>query len=74
MRQALSNELYYRNNDSDTIWWVINLDEKGVFEFTFDQKTIFNMFADYPQELTQEQKQIFDNENPYWAEFFSDRK
>ena len=74
MRQAESSEIYEKHNESDTIWWVLHLEEKGIWEFTFDQKTIFNMFADYPQELTQEQKQIFDNENPYWAEFFSDRK
>ena len=31
------------------------------------------MFADYPKALTPEQKQIFDKENPEWADFFKDR-
>ena len=44
------------------------------WEFSFDKKTVFNMFADYPYKLTEEQKRIFDKENPYWADFFSDRQ
>jgi len=44
-----------------------------VFEFSFDKKEIFNLFRDYPYKLTQEQKDIFNAENPYWADFFKDR-
>lgn len=64
---------FYKNEETDTIWWV-DTDAIGVWEFSFDKKTIFNMFRDYPYKLTAEQKAIFDRENPYWAEFFSDRK
>lgn len=46
----------------------------GEWIFSFDGgKTCFNMFRDYPYKLTPEQKEIFDKENPYWAEFFKDR-
>ena len=70
---AQSNKLY-KNNPTDKIWWVDNEEEtKGEFIFTFDKKEYFNMFADYPHNLTPEQKAIFDRENPYWADFFSDR-
>ena len=64
---------FYKNEESDLIWWVDNQDQIGVWEFSFDQKTIFNMFQDYPWKLTPEQKEIFDRENPFWADFFSDR-
>ena len=65
---------YFKNKPGDQIWWVDNASEtKGEWLFSFDRKTIFNMFADYPHKLTPEQKAIFDAENPYWAEFFSDR-
>lgn len=65
---------FYKNNKNDVIWWVDNPETKGEFLFSFDQKHIFNMFRDYPHELTKEQKEIFDKENPYWKEFFKDRK
>ena len=65
---------YFKNNPTDVIWWVDNAEEvKGEFVFTFDKETFFNMFADYPHKLTPEQKEIFDKENPYWADFFKDR-
>ena len=65
---------WYKNNPEDKIWWLDNADEKvGEWIFSFDKKTTFNMFADYPNKLTSEQKEIFDKENPYWADFFKDR-
>lgn len=53
--------------------WIENTDRVGEMLFTFDGKKIFNLFRDYPHALTAEQKQIFDAENPYWADFFKDR-
>lgn len=54
--------------------WVDNPDQIGEMNFTFDGKKIFNLFQDYPHELTKEQKALFDKENPFWADFFKDRK
>ena len=66
---------WYKNNPDDKIWWLDNTDEKiGVWIFSFDKEKQFNMFEDYPFNLTPEQKEIFDKENPYWKEFFSDRQ
>lgn len=70
---ARSNK-FYKNNPTDAIWWVDTSDKDGVYEFSFDRKEVFNMFADYPHKLTPEQKAIFDRENPFWADFFSDRQ
>ena len=69
-----SNKRFYKENPTDTIWWVDDPDVIGVWEFSFDRQTVFNMFADYPWKLTPEQKAIFDKENPYWANFFKDRQ
>ena len=65
---------WYKENETDVIWWLDTSDMDGEFIFSFDKQTAFNMFADYPHKLTPEQKDIFDKENPYWADFFKDRK
>ena len=65
---------FYKNNPGDSIFWLDDPDKIGEWVFSFDKKEIFNMFADYPHKLTPEQKKIFDEENPFWKEFFSDRQ
>ena len=68
------NDKWYKNKPSDKIWWLDNSNESvGEWVFTFDKVHTFNMFADYPHKLSKEQKETFDRENPYWAEFFKDR-
>ena len=54
--------------------WVDNPERIGEMLFTFDGKQIFNLFRDYPHELTEEQRRVFDAENPFWADFFKDRE
>lgn len=70
----MDKKRFYKNNRGDKIWWVDNSETVGEWLFTFDKNTIFNMFSDYPAKLTPEQKELFDRENPYWAEFFADRQ
>lgn len=64
---------FYKNKESDTIWWVSDVDHVGRFLFSFDKKRVFNLFQDYPHNLSEEQIEIFNRENPYWAKFFNDR-
>ena len=64
---------YVKNEPTDKIWWLLDEDKTGEWVFSFDKKTNFNMFADYPDKLTAKQKALFDKENPFWADFFSDR-
>ena len=64
---------FYKENANDLIWWVDNYDVRGEYLFSFDKKIIYNLFRDYPVNLTKEQKEIFDKENPFWADFFKDR-
>lgn len=65
---------FYKKNEGDSIWWVNNRDKKGVQEFSFDKKKVYNLFEDYPYKLSKEEKELFDKENPYWKDFFKDRQ
>lgn len=70
---SLMDRRFYKEHPQDKIWWVDNEGTIGEWEFSFDKKTIFNLFRDYPHKLTKEQKEVFDRENPEWREFFADR-
>jgi hypothetical protein len=39
--------------------------------FSFDKKTEFNMFRNYLLALTEEQKKLFDDSNPFWKNFLT---
>ena len=54
---------WYKNEESDKVWWKYDDETIGDFTFSFDQKTEFNFWSDYPDKLTAEQKAIFDAEN-----------
>ena len=65
---------FYKEKETDKVYWVDNFDSVGDFLFSFDKKVVFNLFRDYPYKLSKEQKQIFDKENPFWANFFKERE
>lgn len=61
---------WYKNEPGDKIWWLDNRGEAiGEFVFSFDKKTTYNLHQDY-YKLTEEQRAIFDKENPFWADYF----
>lgn len=64
----------YKETEKHKVYWVETPGRRGVYLFTFDKKKVYNLFRDYPYALTKEEKEIFDKENPYWAEFFKSRK
>lgn len=65
---------FYKNNPNDKIWWVETPDTIGLFLISFDKEEIYNLFTDYPHNMTEKQVALFDKENPKWAEFFKERK
>ena len=62
-----------KNDNNTGFRWIKKPEQKGEFLFTFDGKKVFNLFSDYPHELTAEQKMEFDEKNPFWADFFKEQ-
>lgn len=76
-RSNLANKtdiIFKKKNESDNIWWVVNTEEFGKMEFSFDKSKIYNLFRDYPHNMKPEEVIMFDAENTYWADFFKNRK
>lgn len=62
------DEYDFYKNDGDKIWDVTeNPISRGPVLFSFDKKKIYNFWEDYPQNLTKEEKELFDKEKPFWA-------
>ncbi len=58
--------LFYKRTKNSKIWWTNPDDMMGLHLFSFDRKKIYNFFSDW-DELTEEQKKIFGEEEPMLA-------
>lgn len=63
-----------KENKDNKIWWTSKIDRIGELNISFDRKKIYNLFEDYPYNMTEEEIEIFEKEEPYWANFFAWRK
>ena len=62
---------FYKESEELKIWWIDKIDVRGEFLFSFDKKKIYNLFADYPHNMTKKEVEIFNKENPFWKDFFA---
>lgn len=69
-------ENFYKDkeNKDSKIWWTSKIDTIGELNISFDRKKIYNLFRDYPYNMSEEEIEIFEKEEPYWANFFAWRK
>lgn len=64
---------FHKHNENDKIWWAVDIEQIGVGPyFSFDKKKIYDRSKDYPDSLSEEEKRIFDSENPDYAEYYRD--
>ena len=61
-------EDWHKQDEKELIWYTGKIDSVCEILFTFDKKTVFNFWQDYPEKLTPEQIRIFKKENPVLAE------
>ncbi len=55
---------FYKRKITDRIWHVTpSIHRIGPMLFSFDKKTVYNYWPDYPNNLTPDQKKLFDKEN-----------
>ena len=66
-RREPDGSVWSKTNKGDQIWW-LETNSYGNMIFSFDRKERFDMWTDNPDKLTPEQKEIFDKENPDFAE------
>ena len=66
-------DLFYKEEPDDKVWWLDEEGDVGEFVFSFNKKRLYNLFRDYPHKLSVEEWETFNKENPYWEEFFQDR-
>ena len=64
---------FYKMHPDDKVFWYDD-GSVGTLAISFDGKKIINLFSGYPWQLTKEEKELFDKENPYWANALKDRK
>ena len=65
---------FYKDSEESKVWWIDKIGVIGEFLFSFDKKKIYNLFLDYPHNMTEEEVKIFDSENPFWRDFFFDNR
>ena len=71
--EMVDGVIFHKEDKGNIVWWVEDPNDIGTLAFSFDRHKIFYLFHDYPYKLSPIQKEIFDRENPYWADFFKGR-
>ncbi|MGL4981417.1 MAG: DUF7675 family protein [Treponemataceae bacterium] len=64
------NYSFHKDDENDKIFSVYdqdNPDGLGEMLFSFDGKTVFNFFCDYPHKLSNDQIELFKKEKPMLA-------
>lgn len=64
-------EDFYKEKESARIWHTSGIGFIGGVHISFDGEKIYNLFEDYPYNMTEEEIRILQEEEPFWADFFA---
>ena len=62
-------ENFRKDNENSEIWWTSKIADIGELNISFDKKKIYNLYKDYPYNMTEKEIEIFEKEEPYWAKY-----
>lgn len=60
----IKDEDFYKEkkNKNSKIWWTNKIGVTGELNISFDRKKIYNLFEDYPYNMTKEEIEVFEKE------------
>lgn len=61
---------FAKEDAKSKIWNVTPEEEDGGMYISFDCKKIYNLYKDYPDNMTEEEIEIFEKERPLWKKLF----
>lgn len=62
-------KISFHKKRNSRVWWVGIPGDIGTKLFTFDKRKIYSYYLDYPDKLTPEEREIFKENEPFWAKF-----
>lgn len=72
--EKIGEYIFHKDKLTDKVWDVGEEGKKGPLLISFDKEKIYNLWTDYPDNMTEEEVETFDKEKPFWADYFSWRK
>lgn len=61
---------FIKKDAKSKVWDAIPEEEDGGMYISFDCKKIYNLYKDYPDNMTEEEIEIFEKERPLWKKLF----
>ena len=67
-------DILTKDNENKRVWWTAPVGTVGTVLFSFDGKRLYNLWRDYPFNLSEEEQEIFREDEPFWYKKLGHRK
>lgn len=69
---------FWKRSPGNKIWGVSEMIDSdrmpGRMLISFDKKKFYNIYGDYPNKMTEEERKIFEEEYPDWVDWLNGKK